>query len=44
MKIDRYNFFLDEMIMLRNANLLLELEAKGANPGIWTTELLGVPP
>ena len=44
MKIDRYNFFLDEMIMLRNADLLLELEAKGANPGIWTTKLLGVPP
>lgn len=40
MRVDRYNFFLDEMIRRRNVILLAELEAKGEAPYLIPREVL----
>ncbi|TFY50126.1 hypothetical protein EVJ58_g11174, partial [Rhodofomes roseus] len=36
MLVDRYNFFLDEMVMRRNRNTVQKLEKAGKSPGAWT--------
>lgn len=36
MTVDRFNFFLDEMIMRRNRQVISKLRADGQMPGYWS--------
>ena len=40
MLVDKYNFFLDEMILRRNRMTRERLEASGCMPGAWNIELI----
>jgi hypothetical protein len=41
MTVDKYNFFLDEMILLRNELTVAKLEQEGMMPSSWAVNLSG---
>ena len=41
MRVDRFNFFLDEMIMRRNRNVIQKLASEGYHPSSWEAGDIG---